>query len=142
MSLVHGCDREDREEEERIRNKKKIHTEIVKKVLKEQQIHPLIQQQAPDVNKTEEQLPRATRRTLAQLRAGKCPLLKAYLHSIEAEENPNCPLCGQREHTTRHLFECSMVPTTLTPEDLWHRPTMVAELVGEWQAALGAAEEA
>ena len=35
-----------------------------------------------------------------------------------------------------------MVPTTLTPEDLWHRPTIVAELVGEWRAALSAAEEA
>lgn len=86
-TVVHGCDREGKEEEERIRNKKKIHTETVKKVLKEEQ-HPLLQQQAPDVNKTEEQLPRATRRTLAQLRAGKCPLLKAYLHSIEAVENP------------------------------------------------------
>ena len=85
---MHGCDREGKETEERIKNKK-IHTEIVKKVLEQEQIHPLIQQKAPDVNKTEEQLPRATRRTLAQLRAGKCPLLKAYLHSIEAKEDPN-----------------------------------------------------
>ena len=52
-TVVHGCDREGKEEEERIRNKKKIHTETVKKVLKEEQIHPLIQQQAPDINKTE-----------------------------------------------------------------------------------------
>ena len=97
------------------------------------------------INKKKEQLPRATRRTLAQLRAGKCPLLKAYLCNIGAAEQPNCPLCNHDQHSTQHLFECREVPTSLTLIDLWHRPTEVAELVGRSRTLLdeaGAAEEA
>ena len=139
--MVHSCDPKGEEEKERIRNKKKIHTETVRRVLEERPVHPLLQFQAPTINKSEETLPRAMRRTLAQLRAGKSPLLRAYLHNIEAAEDPNCPLCGQ-EHTTEHLFGCQNLPTELTPLDLWQRPTAVAGLVSQWQAALDAAEEA
>ena len=134
-TVVHSCDPEGEEEKERKRNKKKIHTEAVRKALEDRPVHPLLQHQAPTINKSEETLPRAMRRTLAQLRAGKSPLLRAYLHNIEAAEDPSCPLCGQ-EHTVEHLFGCQSLPTELTPLDLWQRPTAVAGLVGQWQAAL------
>ena len=84
-------------------------------------LHPLLHAQPPDVCKTEEQLPRATRRTLAQLRAQKCPMLQHYLHSIGAAEDPRCPLCGHEEHTTAHLFVCPNIETQLTPVDLWRQ---------------------
>ena len=80
------------------------------------------------------------RRTLAQLRAQKCPLLRSYLFSIGAAEVSSCPLCEQEEHNTAHLFSCKEMATELTPEDLWQRPDAVAELVGLWQQRLEANE--
>ena len=98
--------------------------------------HPLLGDKPPDVCKTEMQLPRATRRTLAQLRAQKCPKLQQYLHSIGAAEDPRCPLCGHEAHNTAHLFVCPNIETQLTPVDLWRRPTQSAELLERWQEAL------
>ena len=82
----------------------------------------------------------ATWRTLAQLRAQKCPMLQEYLHSIGAAEDPGCPLCGHRAHNTAHLFSCPSIHTDLSPQDLWRRPVLVADLLQEWQTALEAAE--
>ena len=94
--------------------------------------HPQLGRVAPEVSKSELHLPREKRRTLAQLRARKCPLLRQYLHSIGAEDSPNCPLCTEAEHNTVHLFNCERVQTELTPEDLWRRPAEAAALVDEW----------
>ena len=142
VTVVHSCDREDDGEKERERNKKIIHTDAVEQTINQQPPNPIIQQPAPKINKREEQLPRATRRTLAQLRSGKCPLLKAYLCNIGAADHPNCPLCNHDLHSTQHLFECREVPTRLTPIDLWYRPTEVAELAGRWRTLLDEAEAA
>ena len=135
---VQSCDRENKNEEERRINRKIIHTTIVKQHLSARPTHPLLDRKPPDVDKTERQLPRAKRRTLAQLRAQKCPLLRSYLFSIRAAEDPSCPLCGLGEHNTAHLFNCQQIPTELTPEDLWCQPVQVAELISDWEAALAA----
>ena len=135
---VQSCDRENRAEEDRKKNKKIIHTAIVEQHLSAQPMHPLINRKNPEVSETERQLPRATRRTLAQLRAQKCPLLRSYLFSIRAAEDPSCPLCGLGEHNTAHLFDCRQLPTELTPEDLWCQPVKAAELISGWEAALAA----
>ena len=113
VTLAYGCANEGEEEKERRKNKGRLHTAIVSKHLAETPIHPLINSKPPDVHKTEESLSREIRRTLAQLRAEKSPLLKDYLHNIGAEEDPNCPLCGQERHTTAHLFRCTQIPTDL-----------------------------
>ena len=93
----------------------------------------------------ERELPRTMRRTLAQLRALKGPLLRAWQHDVGAAEDPSCPLCVLGAHTTEHLFNCPNIRTELTPEDLWRCPVQAAELVQQWQAALeavqGAAED-
>ena len=62
----------------------------------------------PQVISTEENLPRHTRRTLAQLITNKSPFLLSYLHKIDASTHPSplCPLCRIHEHTTQHLFSC------------------------------------
>ena len=90
----------------------------------------------------ERELPRTMRRTLAQLRALKGPLLRAWQHDVGAAEDPSCPLCGLGAHTTEHLFTCPNIDTDLTPADLWRRPVLAAELIQRWQDALEAAENA
>ena len=73
--VVHSCDGEEDGEKERRRNHNMMHTAIVKEHLENTSINALLERVAPDVQGSELQLPRAMRRTLAQLRAQKCPLL-------------------------------------------------------------------
>ena len=135
-TLVHSCDREGMEEKERERNKKLIHTITVKTQLANRENHPLLDTPPPEINHSEIELSRGKRRQLAQLRARKCPLLRAYLHNIGQADNPICPLCTQAEHTTAHLFVCPNLPTMLTPEDLWRAPKEAADLVSQWEEEL------
>ena len=140
VATVHSCDNQGEEEKQRERNRKILHTEIVKNHIENRPINPLIQMQSPEIHKTEMLLPRGTRRTLAQMRAHKCPLLQAYLHDIGGGEDPGCPMCGHERHDTQHLFECPQMPTELTPIHLWRSPAEVADLLERWKTALGAEE--
>ena len=126
-----------KEDKQRERNKRVIHTEIVQRHIDNLQINPLIQIKSPKINNNEMLLPRGVRRTLAQLRAYKCPLLQSYLHNIGGGEDPSCPLCGHESHDTHHIFECPRVPTELTPIHLWRSPAEVADLLERWKTALG-----
>ena len=138
VTVVHGCAPLGEEKKEILRNKRRLHTAAVEDHINSKPIHPLINAQPPDVHKSEATLSRETRRTLAQLRGQKCPLLQEYLHNIGTAEHPNCPLCDQGPHNTVHLFRCPAIPTELAPLDLWKRPVLVADLVQEWQTALEA----
>ena len=95
----------------------------------------------PEINPEETQLPRVTRRILAQLRAQKSPLLREYLHNIGQADDPSCPLCRHPVHNTPHLFLCPWIETPLNPKDLWIRPAEVAGLLEKWQTQLALAEE-
>ena len=88
----------------------------------------------PQVSSTEENLPRHTRRTLAQLRTNKSPFLLSYLHKIDASTHPSplCPLCRTHGHTTQHLFSCPQISATLSALDLWRDPSNVAALLDDW----------
>ena len=94
---------------------------------------------APAVHRFEEGLPRAMRRTMAQIRERKCPLLQEYLHGVGTAKGPSCPLCGRRLHNTLYLFTCPSIQTGLMSVDLWRRPIQAADLVERWRAALEAA---
>ena len=96
---------------------------------------------APPINKSEQTLPRKTRRTLAQLRTNKSPVLKTYLHKIDPQNHPSplCPVCNTQNHDSRHLFTCTSLPTHLTPIDLWNDPVAVARLLAHWDDAVGTA---
>ena len=109
LTMVHGCDRERECEKERVKNKNTIQTEIVRAYLERRDVHPLLQTQAQDVAKPETWLPRASRRTLAQQRAQKCPLLRVYLSIIGASEDL-AALCAGMTRTTSHT--CSSVSTS------------------------------
>ena len=84
---------------------------------------------APAIDPTERELPRKTRRLLAQMRSGFCIALNDYRHRIGLSTTSICPCCRQDEHTVQHVFECPEYPTTLQPMDLWLRPVDVAEFL-------------
>ena len=84
---------------------------------------------APSVHEEEEELPRKTRRILAQLRSGYCHSLNDYRHRVGLSNSDICPCCGREEHSVRHIFECLQHPTDLRLEDLWLRPVRVAEFL-------------
>ena len=119
-------------------NLKTIHSNIVEKYLTERQPNKIINQQAPKINKEEEQLTRKIRRTLAQIRTGKSPLLLTYKHTIDPHTYPTatCPLCKTHEHNTTHLFNCTHIPTQLVPLDLWSNPVGAAALLDTWEQGL------
>jgi hypothetical protein len=117
-------------------NMRIIHTRAVQTHLNNRQHNKLINCTAPPIHSSEQGLCRAVRRTLAQLRTDKSPILHAYLHKISPDTHPSplCPLCTQQEHTTTHLFNCTHVPSCLSPLDLWTNPVGVVGLLSRWGA--------
>ena len=121
-------------------NMRDIHTTIVSQHLAARDNNKILCTHPPQVSSTEENLPRHTRRTLAQLRTNKSPFLLSYLYKIDASTHPSplCPLCRTHEHTTQHLFSCPQIPTTLSAMDLWRDPSGVAALLDNWREKLAA----
>ena len=121
-------------------NMRDIHTTIVSQHLAARDNNKILRTHPPQVSRTEENLPRHTRRTPAQLRTNKSPFLLSYLHKIDASTHPSplCPLCRTHEHTTQHLFSCPQIPTTLSALDLWRDPSGVAALLDDWREKLAA----
>ena len=117
-----------------------IHTTIVSQHLAARDNNKILRTHPPQVSSTEENLPRHTRRTLAQLRTNKSSFLLSYLHRIDASTHPSplCPLCRTHEHTTHHLFSCPQIPTSLSALDLWRDPSGVAALLDDWREKLAA----
>ena len=70
----------------------------------------------PHTSSSEEIIPRHTRRTNSQLRTNKSPLLKLYLHKVNAKSHPSplCHLCNTNTHNTHHLFNCTHIRTGVT----------------------------
>ena len=69
-----------------------IHTSIVSQHLAARDNNKILRTHPPQVSSTEENLPRYTCRTLAQLRTNKSLFLLSYLHKIDASTHPS-PLC-------------------------------------------------
>ena len=90
---------------------------------------------------SEQQLCREARRTLAQLSAENTHFSRNICTLVKQPSIQGVPYAAI-ENNPVHIFECPSIPTDLTPVDLWRRPTQAADLVGEWRAALAAAEEA
>ena len=101
----------------------------------------VLQDQTPSVSPAELLLSRETRRTLAQLRTNKSPLLVSYIFSIGDPRHPSplCPLCLMHDHTSSHLFECKSLPTSLSSLDLWTNPDKVEPFLATWGERLLAA---
>ena len=80
----------------------------------------------PEIDPSEELLPRVHRTTLSQLRSGFCKNLNAYKFRIGLTNSNLCPDCGAAEHSTPHLFSCPAQPTDLSPADLCLAPLEAA----------------
>ena len=104
-----------------------LHTDCVRSTLESFPDNPVLQSPAPDVHPDEEELPRAYRTSLSQLRSGYSRLLNSYRHRIGIADSPLCPSCGLEDHSTSHIFACTEHPTELTVRDLWERPGRVAQ---------------
>ena len=122
-------------------NLKLIHSHIVSNHLSQRPPNKVLQDQTPSVSPAELLLSRETRRTLAQLRTNKSPLLVSYLYSIGDPRHPSplCPLCLMHDHTSSHLFECKSLPTSLSSLDLWMNPDKVEPFLATWGERLLAA---
>lgn len=105
---------------------KKIHSAAVVDATGKLSANRVLNCEPPDIAPEEKGLPRKTRSTLSQLRAGWSSMLRHYMNRIDKEVKDECPDCGATPHDTRHLFECPRRPTTLTPESLWTEPVAAA----------------
>jgi len=123
-------------------NKKLIHTKIVNDYLQTKSPNKVLGQIAPEINKEEENLNRETRRTLAQLRTNKSPILFHYLNKINPTTypTPNCPLCKKFRHDTFHLFNCERVACSKTVISLFNDPGYVRSLLARWRCVGGLPE--
>lgn len=87
----------------------------------------------PKISREEEELPRKTRCTLAQLRSGYSVALNSYMSRIDPEVKDECPKCGEGPHDVDHLLHC---PTKDDPANqwtadaLWTMPVEVARHLG------------
>ena len=122
-------------------NLKLIHSHIVSNHLSQRPPNKVLQDQTPSVSPAELLLSRETRRTLAQLRTNKSPLLVSYLYSIGDPRHPSplCPLCLMHDHTSSHLFECKSLPTSLSSLVLWTNPDKMEPFLATWGERLLAA---
>ena len=114
-------------------NKKHIRTTIVSTYLNNRQHNKVTNTIPITVHHSETTLPRATRRTMAQLRTNKCLLLRSYLNKID-DPSPLCPLYKTEPHTT-HLFNCTNINTKLQVTDLWTATVEVGHLLVEQRGA-------
>ena len=102
---------------------KQLHTEHVQNTISTYPHNTVLNAPTPQIHKDEQHLSRNTRTTLAQLRTGYSKTLNSYMNRIDPNTPDTCTNCQQPGHTTTHLFNCPNKPTTLTPTDLWTKPT-------------------
>ena len=116
-------------------NLKLIHSHIVSNHLSQRPPNKVLHDQTQSVSPAELLLSRETRRTLAQLRTNKSPLLVSYLFSIGDPRHPSplCPLCLMHDHISSHLFECKSLPTSVSSLDLWTNPDKVEPFLATWR---------
>ena len=108
---------------------KKIHTNEVSDALLSYENSPILDERASKVAKDEQKRPRSTRRTLAHLRSGYSKSLHSYRHRIHRTDNSVFDfyqVCNNEPHTNKHLFNCSLNPTTLKPIGLGKQPEKTA----------------
>ena len=81
----------------------------------------------PTLSPNESKLDRKTRCTLSQLRHGYSTHFASYHHRLNNNIPDVCPSCYIGPHTTDHLFNCRVHPTSITIESLWENPEEAAK---------------
>ena len=108
---------------------KALHTTIVAKTIDSLRPNVILGGCPPPIDKSEKQLSRHQRTTLAQLRSGHCRLLHSYQHRLKPAASNTCPDCGIGPHDVHHLFHCAAHPITLQPIDLWKNTVKAADFL-------------
>lgn len=111
------------------RNLKQLHTAAVRSYNTSKAVNPILGERAPDIDRSERDLPRKTRVQLAQLRSGHSIFLNSYKRDIGLTADASCPDCHIADHTTNHLFNCSNRPTNLNVKSLWNKPLDAARFL-------------
>ena len=108
---------------------KQLHTRSVRQVINSLD-NKVLHGRPPEINRTEQSLPRTTRSTLSQLRSGYSVYLNSYKARIDRTNSvvDKCPHCDS-SHTTEHIFNCPNKPTNLTVRDLWKDPVAAARFL-------------
>ena len=102
-----------------------LHTDAVANTISKLGANPILGTLPPAIAASETTLTRRQRSTLSQLRSGQCHLLNYYLVLTGCSNSAICPECLIWRHTVPHIFDCDVVPTTLTIHDLWKNPVSV-----------------
>ena len=114
-----------------------IHTSITSEYLSSRNNNKVTNSKSLAIYPSEQTLPRNIRTRLAQLRTNKLPLLRSYLHNINPNTyTPLCPLCSLGTHDTKHLFNCTKVPTQQHTTSLWTHPIKAAKVIMAWETKL------
>ncbi len=108
---------------------KQLHTRSVRQVINSLD-NKVLHGRPPEINRTEQSLPRTTISTLSQLRSGYSVYLNSYKARIDRTNSvvDKCPHCDS-SHTTEHIFNCPNKPTNLTVRDLWKDPVAAARFL-------------
>ena len=104
---------------------KSLHTAAVHDAVVAQEPNKVLGGPAPEISPEEIDMPRAARTTLSQLRSSYSIRLNTYRRSIGLSDSDLCPECNVAPHTTRHVFNCTAKPTSLSFIDLWTHPKEV-----------------
>ena len=100
-----------------------FHTASVVKAVQCNERNVVLDGRPPPISNSEKECS-----TLAQLRSRYCRLLGSYKSRIKKDAYLDiCDDCGTASHNVKHLFVGPAHPTTLTPSDLWSRPTDVVQ---------------
>jgi len=111
------------------KKQKVLHTKAVTDTINSYIPNKVLDQKPPEISKKEDSLTRNSRVLLSQLRSGYSRILNSYKHRINENIEDKCPKCNSTPHTTDHLFNCPMNPTSLRPNDLWINPDQVASFL-------------
>ena len=114
-------------------NMRHMPTSIVSRHLATRANNKILCTPPPHISSSEEILPRLTRRTLAQ------EINHSYLHKVDANSpvSPLCPLCNIHTHDTHQLFNCTHIPSTLSPLIFCSDPDGVTALLSRWTELAG-----
>ena len=99
-----------------------VHTLFVNTAIDNMTDNRALNFRLPPINDEETYLTRRQRATLSQLRSGHCKLLNPYKKRLKQTDSSSCPDCGMDLQDLPHLFNCTVHPTALTPENLWDKP--------------------
>ena len=95
-----------------------VHTSFVNTAIDNMTDNRVLNYRPPPISDEEIYMTRRQRATLSQLRSGHCKLWNSFKKRLKQTESSSCPDCGMDPQDVPHLFNCTIHPTTLTPENL------------------------